>query len=496
MGSLRRRCAFQGQDKAIAQRPERCIIPGILGVYAGFSTAMWSKAMQRLEIKNLGKLAHAEIRLGSLTVFAGPNNTGKSFVSKLLYSILNAMSTDPTQVRVQHWITPIRRSVRMLARDKHPSAHDLITMFSEMENVISPDSNESEWLDDAISLLPDQTAKLKDLSRNMQSVVAKEVSHEDERTSAHDAIRGFSKSLSDFDRELNNIEDPWDFIVSELEYSLKQNLVTNFQIPDISDLKADCKADLQVGLDGIFQAVISGDEVNLKVGQSSLRTLAGLSNVSYLESPIYWKLSTALEEIKRIPIFLPRRRQRQKLTAVPGYFYDLARELKFQSTGDIAFPEVYEWLVSDSVINGRISVSRSGDMSFEQKGRTFPLQTTATGVANLGILALLIERKIIDHDTVLFIDEPEAHLHPAWQVTTAEALFRLAKAGGKVVIATHSLDILKWLEVWVKKHPEDKKIVALNKFPVLNGDDDFDQKMAKIKADLTKPFFDLYLDGA
>ena len=47
-------------------------------------------------------------------------------------------------------------------------------------------------------------------------------------------------------------------------------------------------------------------------------------------------------------------------------------------------------------------------MSFEQKGRSFPLQTTATGVANLGILALLIERKIIDHGTVLFIDEPEA----------------------------------------------------------------------------------------
>ena len=136
-------------------------------------------------------------------------------------------------------------------------------------------------------------------------------------------------------------------------------------------------------------------------------------------------------------------------------------------------------------------------MSFEQGGRSFPLQTTATGVANLGILALLIERKIIDHGTVLFIDEPEAHLHPAWQVIMAEALFRLAKAGVKVVVATHSLDILKWLEVWVKKHPEDEKIVALNQFPVLNGDDEaFGQKMAKIKGDLTKPFFDLYLDGA
>lgn len=110
---------------------------------------------------------------------------------------------------------------------------------------------------------------------------------------------------------------------------------------------------------------------------------------------------------------------------------------------------------------------------------------------------MLIERKIIDHGTVLFIDEPEAHLHPAWQVIITEALFRLAKAGAKVVIATHSLDILKWLEVWVKKNPDDEKIIALNQFPILHGDDSaFDQKIAKIKADLTKPFFDLYLEGA
>ena len=59
------------------------------------------------------------------------------------------------------------------------------------------------------------------------------------------------------------------------------------------------------------------------------------------------------------------------------------------------------------------------------------------GIANLGILALLIERKVLDKGTFLFIDEPEAHLHPAWQVIMAETLFELAKGGVNVVIATH-----------------------------------------------------------
>ena len=452
--------------------------------------------MRHLEIENLGKLDHAEIRLGNLTVFAGPNNTGKSFVSKLLYSIFNAMSANPAQTSLQRRLATVQKSAGRLVRHEHPSAHDVQKTFSEMEDLVSSLPNEAESIDEAILLLPDQMTKLKQLSRNMQNAVAKEVNLEGERTAAHSAVEDFRESLSNFEKDLEDIEEPWDFIVSELEYRVTQNLVRNFQIPNVSYLKGSHKEDLHVKLGEILQVAMSDGKIGLKIDQYSLGTLASLSNVFYLESPIYWKLSNALEEVKRIPAFLRRRRNRERLTAVPGYFYDLARELRFPYTGDIAFPEVHSWLVSDDVVGGRISISRGGDMSFEQEGRSFPLQTTATGVANLGILALLIERKIIDHGTVLFIDEPEAHLHPAWQVIMAQALFRLAKAGIKVVVATHSLDILKWLEVWVKKHPEDEKIIALNQFPILNSEDEeFDQKMSKIKGDLTKPFFDLYLDG-
>ncbi len=120
------------------------------------------------------------------------------------------------------------------------------------------------------------------------------------------------------------------------------------------------------------------------------------------------------------------------------------------------------------------------------------------GVVNIGMLAFLIERKVLDKDSFLFIDEPEAHLHPAWQVVMAEILFELAKKDVNVVIATHSADILKWLEVHIKKNPDDKGMIALNKFPA-NGhatdEQDFSDKMAEIKQELTKPFADLYMAG-
>ena len=164
----------------------------------------------------------------------------------------------------------------------------------------------------------------------------------------------------------------------------------------------------------------------------------------------------------------------------------------------MAFPKIYERLTGKDVLGGEIKISELGELLFQENDRSFPMSTTATGTANLGMLALLIERKVLDTNTLIFIDEPESNLHPAWQVVMAEALFELAKGGANVVIATHSADIMKWLEVHVKKNPDDEKLIALNKFPV-NGDtideQDFSDKMASIKRELTKPFADLYVDG-
>ena len=47
-----------------------------------------------LKIENFGPIDEATIQVGRFTVFAGPNNTGKTFVSKMLYSMLSAMNAN------------------------------------------------------------------------------------------------------------------------------------------------------------------------------------------------------------------------------------------------------------------------------------------------------------------------------------------------------------------------------------------------------------------
>ena len=301
-------------------------------------------------------------------------------------------------------------------------------------------------------------------------------------------------------------------VVNGIQHKIRQNLIRNFQVSNISDLRTRNKTTpSKISIEKIGEFELgNNDSVLFNTEQKGLRNLqyhSDYSRVIYLESPVYWKLKSALSELEKTlntpPLHFSMRRfpnvsKRMRLTGVPGYFYDLAKALKTEYSGDIAFPELYEKLISKEVIGGKVAISEIGELQFQENNNSFSLHLTAMGVVNLGILALLIERKTIDSGAFLFVDEPEAHLHPSWQIKIAKTLFELAKSGVNVVIATHSADILKFLEVETKNHPENEELVALNHFSsdgVRNYENKFNLKLAKIQEELTNPFAKLYLEG-
>ena len=385
--------------------------------------------MRSLKVKNFGKIDEAEIDIGNFTVLAGANNTGKSFVLKLLYSLLSPMNVQSTldgqrsradSLKSAAWHSPRRRdsSTGMIDR----KAYEMETIFAS----VSEDG-----------------------------------------------------------------ADEWKFVQAELKDRVEMNLVRNFQVSRVYELKGDPGEDLEANVDDLLRMIVSEKSFELDVGWSAFAAFDGIVNAVYLESPIYWKLAAALRDARA-----SRGDTRELLTGIPEYFYDLVDSLAFEYSGEMAYPEVYGSLVGSDVLNGRISISKLGEMSFRENGSNRPLRMTSAGAANVGVLALLIERKVVDRGTMLFVDQPEAHLHPSWQVVMAEALFDLARNGVRVVVATHGLDILKWLEVRIEKHPEDERLVALNRFPnPARTEDGFKLKIAKIKQELSKPFADLYLEG-
>ena len=446
-----------------------------------------------LKVENFGKLAEAEIRIGDFTVLAGPNNTGKSFVSKLLYSIFSALDADLPRERVSRLVQSFTRDV-VNSVDAPPNTDHFRPMAEGMKQVaFSYTNGEIDSLDVAAAQLNEGVSKLKTV---IDEAARRVEGSSDSRTRRlRYSLLELQESLQQLTSALGAASDRRAFSLAEVQYRTKQALNMNFQVPDMPSLAGDPDRGVVVNIADFLHFTACGDSVALVADESVQALSTRPRNVVFIESPVYWKLFDILQNTRRFAPFFGRR-GREMLTGVPDYFYDLAEAIKRKYTGEMAFPDVHRQLVGEDMVNGKVVVSESGDMVFEEAGRSFPLVTAAAGVANIGVLAMLIERKVIDHGTMLFIDEPEAHLHPGWQVVVAQALFQLAREGVRVVLATHSLDILKWLEVHLKENPDEERHVALNRFPdPAFNDEDLAAKLASIKEDLTKPFVELYMRG-
>lgn len=450
----------------------------------------------QVKIKNIGKLTDADIRIGDLTVFAGPNNTGKSFVSKLLYSLFNAMNADPIKGYIENLMKSVRYPLRRLSRWSRVENVSISSLFEEINeefrelgNLVEKCSaGDFEELDE---IVPECFEKANKMEKIYSEIVLTMRTKENNKMPRYTGV--LFENLS---QPLNKLRNAFRWksgkiLIDAMTWKIEQNLIRNFQVSKISDLEGVESTFPEVEIEGSGNFNIVNEKPRFRIKLAQI-----YSNLLYLESPFYWKLKNALENIRDYPSFR-RPGDRERLSGVPEYFYDLARALKFQYTGDMAFPNVYERLTSKDVIGGKMALSETGDLLFHENGRQFPMSLTATGVANLGILALLIERKVLDKGTFLFIDEPEAHLHPAWQVIMAEALFNIAKQGAKVVIATHSPDILQTLEALAKKNPKDQSLIALNQFPPDDNiiEEDFETKMENIMHELTKPFSNQYIES-
>lgn len=57
----------------------------------------------KLSIENIGYINKADIEIAGLTLIAGPNNTGKSTIGKVLYTVFNGLYNIDDQVE-KHYI--------------------------------------------------------------------------------------------------------------------------------------------------------------------------------------------------------------------------------------------------------------------------------------------------------------------------------------------------------------------------------------------------------
>ena len=466
-----------------------------------------------VQIKNLGKLTDATVRVGRMTVLAGPNNTGKSFFSKAMYSVFDAMSANHAEVVISSQVRPLRNCLSRI-EDTQPLLETILGKGDKKLMDASLLAAVSVAIDGLIKAA--RTCSLRDETASphpddqpypllQQAAAEVEKAYSQFKPNLEDLIASENASVASFflekkstmDRYMDSLHDLGRATAEQLTRQglssrVSEDLLENFQIRTLSDLKKNDGENIAVTIGDVGDVIVdSGNHVDFHAKRAGL-IQRQYSRVIYLESPVLWKLQTALEEIRNT-------RDPDAVNSVPGYFYDLASMAKTEYRGSPMIPDAIERLAS-KIIRGRVLPEKLGGgmVYHEEGGGSYPLSGSAMGVANLGVLAMLVERGVVNQKSLLFIDEPEAHLHPTWQVEMIKLLFALAREGVHVVIATHSVDMVKWLEVHVNKHPEDEQLIELNPFTetgVMNGDADFSEKLSCIMKELTGPFHKLYMSG-
>lgn len=92
------------------------------------------------------------------------------------------------------------------------------------------------------------------------------------------------------------------------------------------------------------------------------------------------------------------------------------------------------------------------------------LRPTNMGFGVCYTLPIIVAGLMAEPDTMLIIENPEAHLHPAGQSQIAQFLAKVAENGVQVVVETHSDHILNGIRISVKRNIIDHEDVHIQFF--------------------------------
>lgn len=105
----------------------------------------------------------------------------------------------------------------------------------------------------------------------------------------------------------------------------------------------------------------------------------------------------------------------------------------------------------EAAMGGRVKLDKNGKFYLQVTGEgRMEMPLVAEGLRKLAMLARLVSTGVLLEQGYLFWDEPETNLNPKLIRTVAESIIHLTRQGIQVFIATHSLFLLRELEILMK----------------------------------------------
>ncbi|WXU00595.1 MAG: hypothetical protein Ctma_1321 [Catillopecten margaritatus gill symbiont] len=443
-----------------------------------------------IKVKNLGKLKSGIVKIRPLTVLTGENGTGKSFFTKTLYSISSVVNKNLLYIEAINSIQKSRLGISIfdnsLTRKSQEDKKYIQLLKSNLDELYSSLSEIKDYSIDAYIQAYSIVTKTQSENFNKFIKYLNRLETKQKIKSVRFSVNLLTKELNSL---ISNLTMAREAYIKLLDKSLKQELQENFQIANISEL-ISFDGDKTSLSTGEFKISFDTDNfIDFELNSDFINDISNLSRVVFFESPAYWSVRDALNEAKKVE-------KPGDLTGVSKYFYDLDKTLNTKSTNPPL--EIISKLATELKTeiggefifdNGRLSFINNDEKAIDKNLISF-------GMTNLGMIQALLKNNVISEGSFVFFDEPETNLHPAWQVLLAKVLIQLAKSGVNVVMATHSLDMIKALEVHTKDESSD--FIAVNHFTKEGGlfefdSDDITENLIESRNELMNAYEDLFL---
>jgi predicted ATP-dependent endonuclease of OLD family len=377
-----------------------------------------------LKLRNIGKIASADIAIDAITVIAGENNTGKSTAGKALFCILN---------------TFFKIEDRIVEKRKELVREEIRTEFTGIRWNSAEIHNSVEELSELI------TAKIDRYISDV-ALLAQDIK-------------------THFDRGKLNTEnmDP-----AKVAKEVQLILAT----PDEAILKALLQIKLQAEFKGqvlclqtprnagSIQLQTNGSEVNIQIKPIKENERIDITGDIFPDAEaIYIDDPFVLDSVNAVDLRNTNidRTRREYLRVCLTHTNELSpvREALDEIILAKRLASVFEKL--NAVCSGTMQDTGNflPDYTYkdEDTGKSIDFANVSTGLKTFVIIKTLLQNGYLRKKGILILDEPEIHLHPEWQLALAELIVLLQKEFDmRILLNTHSPYFLNAIEVYARKH--------------------------------------------
>ena len=411
--------------------------------------------MLTVSVENFGPIREGTVELRPLTVFVGPNNSGKSYMATLIYAISCTLAADFVwntrwirRPALRHYSTaplfgisdldiPDRAQAALKPAEAREQIRAWITgcLAQDRKSSVRPEALEIGYTD----LPPPLRQALQITVEEYLDTLAWQLIGEIERCFG-DKVSNLSSNFTLGKSSTISIGSTQPRFELRLELS-DRNVATAAKSVSLTSARFPLYY-FDVDTDDSWPSWPLLEFLSESAGQIMRQMISRTYYLPASRSGILQSYkSLASLFMRRSPLAgvddlgLPR------LTGVVADFVSNTLSLDVNQKTDGKIRNIAGFLQS-KIIRGSVSLKGSSkivypEIQYTRDGKDFELHRTSSMVSELVPIVLFI-RHLTRPDDLLIVEEPESHLHPAAQRPLARAFARLLGQGVNLLLTTHS----------------------------------------------------------